>query len=341
MANMTMNYGSGIKGIVIANCHKIVLGLRLKDSRLSNHYRIIAHTCFALIILTVILNLVTLIVFYSRRKRIRTHEIILAGLACADLFNGIISLPSYGILFLNLARKNANCVLILTTICSSMCGMLLTISTLTLASLDRYFAIFRPYFYDSQSQNPFIALKALLITWILSLTICITSVMTPSFRSYIITFVVLIVAIIPFNIILHTKAYLIARHVDNRVHCQTESQNNFRRRSNAKAVRIIGVIIAAMCICYFPHLFATLYRHKYHYDIASLVMTWTTVLGLLNSTINPIIYCFQMDSFRKDLCLLLSRSKERVRSQRWTLSFQTSLELPTRSQCQTSSQENE
>ena len=187
------------------------------------------------------------------------------------------------------------------------CGQLLTLSTLILASLDRYFAIFQPYFYAARCKSPLIAIKALFAIWIICGVISLLGLVTPKFMQYHVVLLAEIIALIPFSIVLHIKAYLIVRRIDNRVHCQNQSEIARGTHNNAKTARITGVILTGICFCYFPQAFALVSGMKVELDTVSAFILSTMVLVMLYSTINPIIYCFQLESFKKDLEKLWSR----------------------------------
>ena len=304
MANFSLSAGSKIQSTAVYNCHVVAYGLRLKDPALSET---IASICFVLSIITIIFNALVLKTFYGRRRRIKTNEVIIVGLACTDVFTGAFSFPAHGIMNLKLAAKTESCPLIIATMMCSHCGQLLTISSLILASFDRYFAIFQPYFYDNKCKNYYIAIKILIGVWISCVTISSVDILgVRNFMLYRVAFLSQIAFIVPFAIILHIKAYLTVRQIDQRVQSQGEVENTEGRRKNAKAVRITATIIAAMCLCYFPQLLALIHRGKFktgthNVDTANVIVMSTTVLAMFNSTINPIIYCFQMNSFRNDL----------------------------------------
>ena len=307
--NISGNCLSESKSIAVQNCHMLAYGLRFKDTTFSSTYYTLACSCFVLSIVTTIFNVFALKLFYDRRKSIKTNEVIIAGLACTDIFTGVISFPAFGILNLRFAAHTENCPLVLTAIMCTQFGQLLTISTLTVASIDRYLAIFQPYFYDARCKSPSCAIKALLAVWVFCGIITLVGLVTPRFLQYRAVLLAQVVVIIPFSVLIHIKAYLIARRIDRQVHNQGKKENTKGKRNNAKAARITGTIVAAMCLCYFPQLFGLIYRTLFVLDTATLIILSTMVLVMINSTINPVIYCFQLDSFRKDLRKLLLSKK--------------------------------
>ena len=318
MANISDTSKRATISTAIKNCHRIIFGIRFKNPALSDIYYTIAYVCFVLSIVTIIFNVLTLKIFYNRRKSIRPNEIIIAGLACTDVFTGIISFPAFGILNLSFAAKRENCQVALAAILCAHCGQLLTISTLTLASLDRYFAIFQPFSYNARSGKASIAIKSLLAVWLFCVIITLAGLVTPSFMPYRVVHLTQVVAIVPFSVILHIKAFLIVRRIDNQIHSQCETENTRGRRNNAKATRITATIISAMCFCYFPQLFGMIIRSLLKSDAANGIILSTMLLVMINSTINPVIYCFQLDSFRKDLWELFSRKQESNESENTT-----------------------
>ena len=270
-----------------------------------------AYICFVLGIATVALNALALKTIYDRRKGLKTQQIVIARLSCTDAFTGAVSLPAFGILNLNLAVKSKTCPLVLTTMICTKCGQLLKISTLSLAILEVYFSIFEPYLNDARGKKRLLGTKAMVAVWIFCTIIITTGLVIPSFMLYRVALQTQIIDIIPLTIILIIKAYLIVRSINNQAKPQGETKDLKGKRNNAKAARVTGIIVTAMCLCYFPELFASMIRDIFEHDTANMIIFQTRLLVLSSSTITPFIYCIQLHSFRKDLWKLISQKKSR------------------------------
>jgi len=80
-----------------------------------------------------------------------------------------------------------------------------------------------------------------------------------------------------------------------------------QNRSNSKATRLVVIIMITICLCYFPSCILTFLRDyaKLDYLWIKGVHDWGTSFVLLNSTLNPIIYCLKLKDMRKKMKQML------------------------------------
>ena len=78
-------------------------------------------------------------------------------------------------------------------------------------------------------------------------------------------------------------------------------------KSNSKATRLVIIIMITICICYIPSCILTILRDyaKLEYLWVKGVHDWGTSFVLLNSTLNPIIYCLKLKDMRKKMKLMI------------------------------------
>ena len=91
-----------------------------------------------------------------------------------------------------------------------------------------------------------------------------------------------------------------------------EGARNFQahqHRSNSKATRLVIIIMITICLCYIPSCVLTFLRDyaKLGDDWVKGVHDWGTSFVLLNSTLNPIIYCLKLKDMRKKMKLMLRK----------------------------------
>ena len=80
-----------------------------------------------------------------------------------------------------------------------------------------------------------------------------------------------------------------------------------KQMSNSKATRLVIIIMITICLCYIPSSVLTCLRDyaKLDYLWVKGVHDWGTSFVLLNSTLNPIIYCLKLKDMRKKMKLML------------------------------------
>ncbi|KAK2814437.1 hypothetical protein Q5P01_000480, partial [Channa striata] len=76
------------------------------------------------------------------------------------------------------------------------------------------------------------------------------------------------------------------------------------KKSELKAARTLGVVVAVFIMCYCPFYCVSLSRSDI--TMASSTNTFINFLVLLNSCLNPVIYAFFYPWFRKSVKLIVT-----------------------------------
>ena len=108
------------------------------------------------------------------------------------------------------------------------------------------------------------------------------------------------------GILLTTLAYIhiyrVVRHHQNQIHCQLQHQNGqamelFREKKSAFNALYFHVIFVA---CYIPHFFSSTLLAIYNAEISLQLAFYVTVFFiLLNSSLNPLVYCWRYREIRQ------------------------------------------
>ncbi|XP_046730094.1 trace amine-associated receptor 13c-like [Silurus meridionalis] len=273
----------------------------------------------AVILLTVCGNLLVIIsVLHFKQLHTPTNTLVLS-LAVSDFFIGALMLPALLMWTIEscwiLGRVLCTCVWLIAGVLMS-----LSIYTVALIAVDRYLALSNPFVYtDKISWRTMCAV--VYANWCLCVACNVTFYyFNGNFTDFLICpgqcyyFVkdfwsALDLAysfIFPLSviIILYTRVFLIAkkhataiRELNNHTRPQTQKITSHSMKSERKAAKILGILVAVFLLCLLPYFLCSILG----YLITLPVGTFRRVMILvfLNSTLNPFIYALFYPWFRK------------------------------------------
>ncbi|KAK2814324.1 hypothetical protein Q5P01_000616 [Channa striata] len=271
---------------------------------------------------TVILNLLVIVSISHFRQLHTPTNLLLLSLAVSDLFVGLFVMPFQVLL-------TEPCWLLGDLLCCLFffLGFIIVPSSevnMVLISVDRYVAICDPLHYSTK-----ITQKRVKICVLLCWVSCV-------FYSFMILYdnlkelgrynscygecvinifgaVHLVIAfILPIStiVILYLRVFVVAvsqaramRSHITAVKLQS-SVTVTVKKSELKAARTLGVVVAVFLMCYCPYYCVSLSRSDI--TMASSTNTFINFLLLLNSCLNPVIYAFFYPWFRKSVKLIVT-----------------------------------
>eukprot|EP00794_Sanderia_malayensis_P016790 gene16790-18485_t len=294
-----------------------------------------------LALLTAGLNTLTLLVIYKSRELHTPSNFFIAGLATSDLFTGALTFPMHAIVNFLYSQATSSCWLrLLLTFIGyffGTCGLL----TLLIVATDRYIAVFHPYRYSILTLSTRNLIKPLAFVWLISLVFVSLSFLTPNFLLYSVFVFVTLLVLCVWSVYSQGKILKITRRIIReirpssngfrdsspvvvRYNCPTgrvfsiptaESireelrEMKQRARDHLNATKVTVSIIAAQYLCYIPHgIIVNLYLLMAPTTHLHMAHGWTGTLALMNSTLNPIIYCWQLKGFKRAAKHLLLRN---------------------------------
>ena len=168
---------SKLKEILQDNCNRVVWKYQLDNFDTS--YFIMSAMMLTFAPVTVILNAITLYVFW-KEKRIKTvADILLCFLATTDIIGGLVAMPSFGIGSILRGMNIGNpCSIFLIRTQIGMFSVDITLITSILIVLDRYYDIFYPYSYEIRKHRTGVAIALLVSSWSVCAVICLSSTIT-------------------------------------------------------------------------------------------------------------------------------------------------------------------
>lgn len=182
-------------------------------------------------------------------------------------------------------------------------------------TIDRYAAICHPYWYARVAAKKWCVLGTVL-GFLLSIPANIFDDLAPNVFRY---YGPVLVGLMIFQIIVcYARIYALVRKQRQQilsVTVETQDNNELRRRKTEnKRAYTIALLIVVLFASYCPMSFVSLFYKEISLDICEMsektivAIAWGKFFMLLNSSINPIIYCFRMQDIRTAIRRIFRRS---------------------------------
>ena len=220
-------------------------------------------------------------------------NILLANLAVSDLAVGLVGQPLFIAYFFSRTRTDA----LVYFICSSFfCGA--TFLTITAISFDRLLALQLHLRYHSLVTTFRVNVVVLLI-WLVSAFFSSTFVWNSDLFYISISPVTWTLAV--GNFVVYLKIFLVVRRHQSQIHLQQQGRNRTNltsvKRLKKSAFNTFLVFILLVC-CYLPY---SLY-------LADVDIPYSMVVTMffLNSSLNPLVYCWRVRDLRSAMKRMLS-----------------------------------
>lgn len=227
-------------------------------------------------------------------------HVLLFGLALSDFGVGIIVQPLYVTCLVVeiIAQKYLFAVWTAYRVTQAI-FVSATVLTLTAVSIDRFLALYIHLRYPAVVTTKRMAITLLMI-WITSVSYALTVIANEDlYRALCIIVVSSSLFVISF---LYVMIFRIARHhqiqTQDQAHIYGDEILSRKRHRNA-AVSMF-VVFLLLCACYFPYLCIRIaIKHaRWHFKIVRLAISWSGVLVYINSSLNPLVYCWGMRDLR-------------------------------------------
>ncbi|XP_065057247.1 trace amine-associated receptor 2-like [Rhopilema esculentum] len=265
---------------------------------------VIIGICAVSTIITISANTIVIVAFAKHRPLHSPANLLLGSLGISDLLVGFVSKPIYLTLLVSIVNDLAHLTTINTVFLYSM---VLSVGTSLLhvfvITADRFLAICFPFVYQKLVTCK---VYAYMLAASNGLLVIIFFTQPQGYYSFIkigglAGFILMI--------IFYTGIYIVIRKQQRMVfslgEIEGEAQNPATTATENKSKMYTIVILLLMFVaCNAPALFAA-YKRKEPLDICTqkvneaVVALWTRLLLLLNSTLNPMVYCFRMSCVRQ------------------------------------------
>ena len=260
----------------------------------------------------IMLNIVTIYAIYKTSTMPKTLKTLLLSLACSDVAVGLFSQPLYTFFLINWLRlHNPGCnTQQVRTISSSLFSTASFLSVVAV-SVDRFLALHFHLRYQELVTHKRVvivvigiwvhsAFVSLMVLWGLLSTRDLINSIIGAF-GFIITFVVYI------------RIYITVRRHKNQIHSmqiRDETQSEELKSFIVLIKSTVGIfyVYLVFLICYLPHLICMAVIRIYGSSIVlKKLLLYSLTLMYLNSSLNPIIYCWKMRHIRHAIMDILRK----------------------------------
>ena len=267
--------------------------------------------------ITVLLNILVVVAVNKRKELYKNPNILLASMAVADLIVGAVSMPlttSYDILLL---RKDlsveicqlamVNQIVVYIVVSSSLCH-------LTVIAFERYVAIkmWRSYkVLITKARVKFLAFMAWLLAVLTSAPTLIMEISEVDHTYIKIASIITGVKIVACVTIIgycYTAAYLSMRRKKGNEISEVVARN--RAKTENTIARATLILTTVLLISYIPSILLLFLGGTVPILRTSSYFRWAELLLQLNSLLNPLLYCFFLNSnFRKEVLEMMKIRK--------------------------------
>ena len=249
-------------------------------------------------------NILILIALHRESSLHPPSKLLLRSLTTTDLFAGLFSEPVAITYWMSVVNEHWNicrCVLVV----HFMTGYILggaSLFTLTTVSVDRLLALLLGLRY-----RQFVTLKR---TWVIVFTLWIVSTAFSAtwFWNSLITlwygFIAILLCLVT-AILSYTKIFITLRHQQTQLHDHAQQPNQANQLNILRYKKAVSSAIwlqLTLVACYLPYcIVSALWTHRGLSP--SIVNSWSyaTTLVMLNSSLNPILYCWKLVEVRQEV----------------------------------------
>ncbi|XP_057314780.1 melanocyte-stimulating hormone receptor-like [Hydractinia symbiolongicarpus] len=283
-----------------------------------------AASAISLILPITVLNILIITAIVRVRRLNTPANFLLANTAVCDLLVGCVSIPLYTTVLLLAYHKTHNCVLFTIEIITVNIFGMMSFLTVTIITVDRYMAIFKPFAYHEKILvNKRIYKYIMTVLWIFIVGFVNLASLLPYYD--LIFYVQTPVAI--FALLACTYIYIrIYRTVKN---IRTKTRRSTRERRYT--VVTFGMLVS-LIIFYMPYLIVSAFWVLYPYntnDMLYATSPWLFTIIAAKSLVNPLLYCFTLKSVRtgiKRVCGCRRNDHDRS-SSKWDSNFNSTFRI--------------
>ena len=249
---------------------------------------------------TIILNTMIIIVLYRTKQLHTPTNILLINNAISDMVMGYTILFGWTPVSIMAMENNHDCTLFVLTLLIGYLSGCTSIINVILVAIDRYIAIYRPFFYRMRIyKRNSTYVKIISSIWIFLIVIVTLSILTPKF----IILVAFAFLIIPIAIIwpsyVYVSIFITVRQIRKCVNSTIRGHKI--KDKDLQLVKTTFTMISAVFICYGLHgalLTIWIFKKDMYTDDLYAASFWGYTLMLTKSIINPVLFCLTISDIR-------------------------------------------
>ena len=259
--------------------------------------------------LTVLLNTMVIIAVKTRPRLHNVHNLILASMAGTDLAVGMTAQPMF--IAREISRQTGGsismyCNLSTITLITSTLLCITSLFHLTLISVERLIAMKYSLRYNDIATKRRLT-AAIAMCWLfaaINVTISLTVARITAFFAIIITLVIFYC---------HVSVYFVCRrHLHQMKSEQNSSEATTKFLEDRKAWKTTSIILGGLLLSYLPQLLSSIARRQFSILLLNSVEPLAISFVMLNSILNPVIYCWRSRVICHALLQLLGKKINNV-----------------------------
>ena len=258
------------------------------------------------------LNIVTIYAIHKTATMPKTLKTLLLSLACSDVAVGLFSQPLYTFFLINWLRlHNLGCNT--AQVRTILSGLFLTALFLSVVavSVDRFFAVHLHLRYQELVTHRRVVV-AMISIWVYSAFVPLITLWGPNNVLYLISTIIAAFGFI-ITLVVYIRIYLTVRRHKNEIQSmqiRNEAQSEDIKNLTVLIKSTVGIfyVYLVLVICYLPYLICVTVIRIYGSTTAlKTLYIYSVTLLYLNSSLNPVIYCWKMRHIRHAIIDILRK----------------------------------
>ena len=258
------------------------------------------------------LNIVTIYAIYKTSTMPKTLKTLLLSLACSDVAVGLFSQPLYTFSLINgLRLRNTGCITKqLATILSYLFSTASFLGVVAV-SVDRFLAVHLHLRYQELVTHRRVVV-AMISIWVYSAFVSLITFWGPNNALYLLSTINAAFGFI-ITLVVYIRIYLTVRRHKNEiqsVQIRNEAQSEEVKKLTVLIKSTVGIfyVYLVLLICYLPYLICVTVIRIYGSTTAlKTLCIYSVTLLYLNSSLNPVIYCWKMRHIRDAIIDILRK----------------------------------
>ena len=256
----------------------------------------------------VVANFLVVLVIARKVAPHTPSNVLLASLACSDLMVGMVVQPCYVVfrLYENISHLVPPCLLRIVYSESFWVCYGVSFLTLSAISIERYIALHLHLRYKGLVTTQRVLIVAMII-WVLDIALTFMewialSKLLRNCHAALLLFCLLVTFATHFKILLILRRHQRQINSINRM----PSKRKTLKRQTRLAVSV-SYIVVIYVTCNIPVLFVMVYNFAGGHFNNLNVFSWTETIAVLNSSINPVIFCWRNRGIRRAVLNILAK----------------------------------
>eukprot|EP00112_Aurelia_sp_Birch-Aquarium-sp1_P007899 Seg1862.2 transcript_id=Seg1862.2/GoldUCD/mRNA.D3Y31 product="G-protein coupled receptor GRL101" protein_id=Seg1862.2/GoldUCD/D3Y31 len=250
---------------------------------------------------TILLNGTILIIFLQKRCENKTTNALLINLVMTDLLSGCFTNPFIILEYLLVYNGKDPCKFSHITHPTSIVLASVSFTTLSTLAIDRYMQFCHPFKYeDLQTRN--VVWPIIVLLWLMPLYPVLRAAITKDMAVLDVYVMIIGVIVIIINSTCYSMMYHLVRKHRRQIHADAARLGNDQAQTPDNRIALVVVLLFILTfICYLPMVILSALSaatNRENKRLAGYLSYWAWMLAALNSTVNPILKFYRLESVR-------------------------------------------